>query len=361
MAVVCVLLAGEGDVHHAHVGLEHQVVELPAHAAEAVVGHAAHQLLGVAGDDAHVLAVARRAAPPRRAPCPGSPRPSGATRSRSATWSPAVRCSSVAIWARRSRSSRTNCAASPVASRLHAGQQAPGAGRRLALRSLRMASSPLSVVSTRPRSARSWPRSRATSASSASSERCSETSRSLNCLLVLRPVAPLLAGVRHPLLGRGQHRVHALQISSRAGTPRGPSRPAAPASGSRRAVTSAGVVGSAASRERSAVSCAWICPSEQPLLVGEQRVQGVDLRRVQGGLGRGESVGDGVGAGVPSWSEGKASAPRSSSALRMRSAMAWLSVDAPLPPSSDADDAERVAPRPPGCWPTSGPAAAAAC
>ena len=65
----------------------------------------------------------------------------------------------------------------------------------------------------------------------------------------------------------------------------------------RRAVTSAGVVGSAASRVAVGGELRLDLPEREPLLVGEQRVQGVDLRRVQGGLGRGERVGDRLGAG----------------------------------------------------------------
>ena len=77
-----VLLAGEGHVHHAHVGLEHQVVELLAHALEAVEGDAAHQVARVAGDGAHLVAVARRAAPARPAPSRGAACRAGATWSR---------------------------------------------------------------------------------------------------------------------------------------------------------------------------------------------------------------------------------------------------------------------------------------
>ena len=103
-------------------------------------------------------------------------------------------------------------------------------------------------------------------------------------------------------------------------------------------------------------------PELQPLVVGEARVQRLDLERRQRGLGarpvrcpprrRGCS---------PPAARGTPPAPRSSSALRIRSAMSRASATPFVAALQVADDRGPRAPLPPGSWPTSAPPAAAAC
>ena len=197
-----------------------------------------------------------------------------------------------------------------------------------------MASSPLRVVSTRPRSASSCPRSFPTSCSRALSERSSERSRSVNCFSSSGPSRRVSrVSATHFWVATSI----ALMLCRSV-----PSRKASRSMASirsciraRRAVTSAGVVGSAPSRARSAARRAWICPSSRrsSWVSSGSRASISAVSRVAWAEAR--ALATAWARVVPSWSEGKASEPRSSSALRMRAAMARLSVTPCLPPSSE--------------------------